>query len=460
MKLLQAQTTQDGSAKLLSMKARPMTGVDEETAVNALKECVQSLPTPAREVWGALSTGEMLTRYFTLPSEDLDELKAMALYQLDGTLPYPIQECVTSVKPLGPAGEATRVLVAVVHRPNVERLIRICQRAGLTLTGIVASSEAIGCWHRACWPSVQGSSPAGWLVADITREGLDLGVWVNGSLIYMRHVLGAVGTAEDLTTRFQETLQAYSKEQVGPPVEQVTISGGSKGFEFIPLERLESNLGLPIHRVDPQSSPFKGAFSAISQALSPEVSFSELLGVVCAPRLLEIDLLPVESRQEQARQVLFRELRRTALLVSLSMALFLVWVGVEMGGTWWQLRRAQDQINLLEPQAARVKAIAASIQSVERARQDYAFQVELLGNCTKHLLPGMTLQFLGLEADQAVTLRGTAPDLTVLTQYAAALREEPVWKEVDLRSAKSQREGGSSATDFELVLQPKSPRTR
>ncbi|MBI3615873.1 MAG: pilus assembly protein PilM [Candidatus Omnitrophica bacterium] len=454
VKLLQVQSTGEGPVRLLGMKARQVSDLEEKALADALKELVRALPVPPGEVMGLISTAELLTRYLILPSQNPQELQAMAGYQLEGLLPYSLQECVTSVKVLGPAGEGTRVLVAAAHRPVVERMVRICQQAGLNLTRIAASSEAIGHWHRACWPTDINASPKVWLVAELTREGLDLGVLVGGSLVYMREVPHRVGSVEELTAQLQETIQAYTREQVGPPVEQVTLSGWLEELGSVPLERQETALGLPVRRVDPlEASPFREALSITAQELSPEVSFSELLGAVCAPRFLELELLPLETRQHQLQQLLFREFRRTGLLVSIGVVLVSGWSGAKVGATYWQLRQVQGQVDLLNPQVARVKAMAAAIRSVQAARQEYVRQLEWLDRSAKHLSPGMTLQFLGLEAGPILTLRGAAPDLAAVTAYAAVLREESLWGSVLLRSAKTQRTGEPSNVEFEMVLQ-------
>lgn len=456
VKLLQARWVGEGQISLLGLKARHVEGMSEEAISKTLKELVHALPLPTRNVLGLLSTGELLTRYLTLPSEDPSEIKAMAHFQLEGLLPYPVGECVTSVKVLGPAGEATRVLAAAAHRPVVERLVRICKGAGLELTGIAASSEAIGFWHQACWPPAGATVPRAWLVAELTVEGLELGVLVDRSLIYMRQIASPPRDLEQLTSLLRETIQAYAREQVGPPVEQVTVSGHLDPFGPASLEMLEAALELPVHRVDPlERSPFPESLSVVAQGISPEVSFSELLGVACGVRLLGLDLLPTENRISQAKEALFRELRTTALLLSVGLFLVLGWVGARAGGTWWFLQETQAQIRLIKPQAAQVQAMVASVRSIGTARAAYAFQMETLTHSTKFLLPGMTLQYLGLEAGEDITLKGTAPDLASVTRYLAVLRDEPIWAGVILHSAKTKTLGGIGEVEFEVLLLPK-----
>ncbi|MBI3333015.1 MAG: hypothetical protein HYZ93_02865 [Candidatus Omnitrophica bacterium] len=463
IKLIQAQSAGEGPRRLLAIKSRRVSDLSEEAIAGALKEMVRSLPVPPKEVLGLLSTGEVLTRYLNLPSEDPDELRAMALYQLEGTLPISLQTCVTGVKILGPVGEATRVLVAVAYRPVVERFIRICRLAGLTLTGVATSTEAIGQWHRSCWPQGVETAPRIWLVAELSPYGLDIGVLVEGSLIYVRQVLHAgIGSAlEELTAQLKETIQAYTREKVGPTIEQVTLSGWLQGFGPAPLERLEAGLGIPVHWVDPlEASPFRESLSATAQELSPEASFSELLGAACAPNLLGLDLLPLETRWQQAQEALFRKIRVAALLAVFGLAAVLGWAGVRIGGSWWQLRQTRSQTDLSSPSAARVRGMVDAVRRVALAREAYALQMELLGSSTGRLLSGMTLQFLGLEGNAGLTLRGTAPDLAAVTGYAAALRGEPIWKNVTLRSAKSGRGPGPAAVEFEMVLEPQEAKER
>ena len=458
VKLIQVRQEGGGGLSLLGVKARQVPDTSEESLARVLQELVRALPEAPKEVLGLFSTDTVLTRYLSLPSEDRAELEAMALYQLEGLLPYSVQECVVSVKSLGAVGEATRVFVAVAHKPGVERFLRICQRAGLKLKGLAASSEAIGRWHQACWPKGPSSS-AGWLVVEFSQEGLDLGILASGNLIYMRHVPHIAVDLEGFVSRIEETIKAYQKEQIGPAIGQVSVGGWLAPLGPAVVERLEATLGLPVHRVDPlEASPFKDTLAVTVQDVAPEVSFSELLGVVCAPRLLELDFLPLETRWEQARASVFQQVRRALSLLVLCVALGVGWLGFKVGLTVWAFKRVQEETRLLEPQMERVKQMAQAIRDVHVARELYIQQLRLLDGVTQHLSAGMTLQFLGLEGDQAVVLRGSAPDLNAIAQYASALEQEPMCSAVNLRSARLQTE--TSTVEFEMVLSPRQEGTK
>ena len=455
VKLLQARREAKGSITLLGMKTRQARGSGEESLVQDLRQIVQSLPEAPTEVIGLFSSDAILTRYLSLPSQDPAELQAMALYQLEGSLPYPIQQCVVSVRALGPMGEATRVLVAVAHRPEVEKLVRVCGQAGLKLTRIASSTEAVGCWHQACWPE-EGQASSGWLVAEFTEDGLDLGVLLKGSLAYVRHVPHVTGDWEDLAARLEETLQAYRKERLGADISRVSVSGRLDLLAPGALERLEATLGLPVHRIDPlERSPFRDALALAAKELVPEISFSDLLGVVCVPRLLDLDLLPLETRLGQARQAAFRQARRGFLLLVSCFLAVAVWAGLRTAGVFWALRQCRTQTRLLEPQVARVQRQAEVVRDVGAARGFYARQMRWMSGAAQRLPPGMTLQFLGLEGDQTVVLRGNAPDLTAVTNYSAALRADALWGKVTLRAARVHAEQEQGNVEFELALFPK-----
>lgn len=454
VKLLQARRDSKGSVTLLGMKARQVhEASDEESLTRVLREMVESLPEPPGETVGLFSSDAVVTRYLSLPSQDPDELQAMALYQMEGSLPYSIEQCVVSVKPLGPMGEATRVLVVVAHRPDIERLIRICQRANLRLTSVASATEAVGRWHQACWP--EGAlDAAAWLAVEVSEDEIDLGVFLNGSLSYMRHVSHVGGDLQDLAACLEETIQAYEKERVGPKIARVTISGRLDRMAPGALERLEVLLGLAVHRVDPlERSPFKDALAVTAKEIAPEISFSDLLGVVCVPRLLGLDLLPLETRVEQARQSVFRQGRWLLALLALTMTVLAVWVGLRMACVFLATRQAHAEVLTLQAQLTRVQRKAETIQAIGTARDLYARQIRWIGSAVQHLPPGVTLQFLGMEGEGVVVLRAVAPDLTMITAYSAALRGDLLWATVALRAARVQTEQGK--VEFEMALSPK-----
>jgi Tfp pilus assembly protein PilN len=438
---------------VLGLKARRMPPGDERLTIQILRELVQGLPEPPRQAVGLFPAEGILTRTLTLPSQDPAELRAMATYQLEGLLPYSVQDCVVSIKVLGPAGEATRVLAAVAQRPEIERLLAICQGAGLQVTELACSTEAVGRWHQACWPKGLPAT-AGWLVAEMTPEGLELAVLAGGSLVYMRQVPLAAADAEETTARIEETLQAYQSEKAGPPVQRVTLSGWTQPLTPEGLERMQFQLGLPVHTVDPlEASPFRDMLALAAREVAPEISFSELLGVASAPRMLELDLLPVETRHDQLRAGLFRHLRRTLALLATGLAAVALWAGLKWGTTAVALGEIQAQIQLLQPQVERIRQRVERLRDLSAARAQYSGQMEWIAGAVRHLSPGMSLEFLELQGDRVLTVRGVAPGLDAVTRYAAEMQSDPLWQSVSLRSARQR--GEAARVEFEMALFPR-----
>ncbi len=453
VKLLQVRREPQGALKVLGLKARRMPPEDEGLTVQALAGLVKGLPEPVRQVVGLFPAEGILTRTLTLPSQDPAELRAMAAYQLEGLLPYSVQECVVSIKVLGSAGEATRVLAAVAQRAEIERMLRICRAAGLELTELACSTEAVGRWHQACWPKGLPAA-AGWLVAELTLEGLELAVLVGGSLVYMRQVPLAIADADEAATRIAETLQAYQTEKAGPPVQRVTLSGWTDPLTPEVLDRMQIQLGLPIHAVDPlESSPFGDMLAVAVKEAAPEVSFSELLGVASAPRMLELDLLPVETRYDQLRTGLVRHLRRTGALLGTALAAVALWTGLKWGVTALSLGEIQAQVQLLQPQVEQIRQRVERMRDLSAARIQYGAQVKWIASAAQHLSPEMTLEFLELQGDRALTVRGISPDLDSVTRYASELQKDPLWRSVALRSAR--RRGETEKIEFEMALFPR-----
>ena len=453
IKLLQVRSGEEGKLSLLGMKARRVEGSSEPSVAEGLKELIQSLPAPPGEVVGLLPSGEILTRYLRLPSTEPAELKAMAYYQLEGQLPFSVQECVTSVRVLEVGLESSRVLAAVVQRSVVERLIRVCSGAGLSLSRIIASSEGLGNWHRLCRPGGQGPAQGVWLVVEVGPEGIEAGVLVREQLIYMRQLSTLPADLNELAAQLTETIRAYQREQAGPPVEQVSLSGRLEAYGPEALDRLSQELNLPVLGIDPlESSPLRESLSVTVQELEPEVSFSDLLGTACSPRMLQMDLLPWENQLQRAQERVNREVRKSAVAVGLAAALFFAWIGAKVGATVWLLQQTQHRVETLEPQVVRVRKMMDSIHAGYFSRHEYALRARRLSEATSHLASGMALQFLDMDAEGILTLRGISPDLDGVMAYATGLRHDPLWKEIGLRSVKQGPEGGR--VEFELVLRP------
>ncbi len=452
IKLLQVRS-EEGKFSLLGMKAKRVEGSSEPSVAEGLKEMIRSLPAPPGEAIGLLPSGEILTRYLRLPSTDPAELKAMAAYQLEGQLPFSTQECVTSVSLLEVGLESSRVLAAVVQRSVVERLIRVCSGAGLILSRITASGEGIGNWHRLCRPRGQKPLQSVWLVVEVGPEGIEAGVLVRDQLIYMRQISYLPADLDGLAVQLKETMRAYQREQAGPPVEQVSLNGRAEVYGPETLDRLSQALELPVLRIDPlESSPLRESLGVTVQELEPEISFSDLLGTACSPRMLQLDLLPWENQLRRAQERVGREARKSAVVVGLAAALLFAWIGAKMGATVWLLRQTQHDVETLEPQVVRVRKMAGSIHAVASLRHEYALRVHRLSEATVRLVSGMTLQSLDLDAEGTLTLRGTSPDLNGVMAYAAGLRRDPLWKEIVLHSVKRGQE--DRGVEFELVLRP------
>ncbi len=439
--------------KVLGVKALRLSELKEPAIAQALRGMVDSLPVRTRELVGLLPASEILTRYVTLPSQQTSELSAMVRYQLDGALPFSVEDCVLSIKVLEQSNGSTRVLAAAVHRPVVERLIQLCQSAGLVLTEISASGEAVGYLHRACWPAGVPRITGGWLAAELSSDGLDLTVFSGNSLVYMRQITHAVDDAEEFVRLIKETQRAYERENVGPSVQCVTLGGAAVWMSTLPLESFERELGIPVHRVDSEEQSILGkSLKGITQEFGQSISFSDLLGAACGTRSVSLDLLPLESRLVRARGLFFQEVQKTAALGLLCLTIGLSWGGVHRAGLWWQLKELQRQTDSIKPRAARVQSMAESIRTLAAAREDYLFQLESIRRATDRLSSGMTLQFLGLESGRSLVLRGTGPELSAVTAYASSLRDSAFWSDVALNSAKKQTSG--DRVEFEFTLKP------
>ncbi len=453
LKLLQAKSVQGKVGALSAVKAARISGMQEKEAADLLKQMIASLPFPAGPAVLLFPNGETFSRYLKLPSTDPSEFRSMALYQLEGALPYSVQECVVSAVALDSDEDFTKVLAVAAPRQAAERMLAICRQAGLEISRIGVSSEAVGRWHGACRRSGEDLPDAVRLSVELMPDGLDLAVFSGGSPIYMRQVPQSSSDSDEIVSRIAETAQAYARERVGPPIERVTLSGSPNGFGAGLEERLEQELHVPVSRIDPlEFSPFGETLLEALRGYSGEVSFTDLLGAVCEPRLLSFDLLPAEAKQQQALAALAREGRRAAIFAGAVLLILSVWAGGRMAAASLRIQHLEQESQRIGPAAARVEKMAADLSAVAAARIEYHSRLEVLHQALSAMPSGMQIRNLVLQADGTLLLSGSAPDLKAISSYAVSLKNGPHFKNVLLRSARA-RASSADGVEFELSLE-------
>lgn len=402
-RLLQVRQTA-GGPQLLTVQAQPS---------DALPATVNRLPAPPGRVILVLPKVQVLTRYLTLPTDDLGELATMARYAVAETLPYPLEECTVAVQLLHRGEQQTKVLALILSNAVFTPMLALLRRAGLEPQAVALASEGIARWHQALSPG--GATPR--LVVEMLGRTLELIIAHEDQVLALRSVpLPAEG--EPLTpwliTHAQEAVRTYAQERAGLPVQAVTVSGPELSSPGV-VAALAEHLGLPVAVADPLGSPFVQALAGEASSLTA-VPWSDLFGLASSPEPVTVNLLPAEIRQAQHRQAIESAARR-----ALGWAALCLWLAAGVCGLAAARNLRFTQV-LVQQQAAiagaaqRAEQLAQHLSRLPAAQAALAARLRALTELQAALPAAVTLEQVTLEGNR-LTVVGSAPGLADVTTW-------------------------------------------
>lgn len=449
LKLLQADQTAE-RLHLRHLEVREVPEGDVRAAAQTLREMAATLDHPVGRCVGIVPRSELVVRYAKLPSREPAELLRLATYQMHGELPFPVEQCIVTLQPLATDPDGTRVFLAAVHRPVVDRLVTLAQSAGLTLDGIAVSTEGVAWWATRLWSRLGVTPPRGWLFAAVAGETVELGIVVQGTLVFMRRTTMPELTPERLATILQETVAASVREPVeGRPDAALLI--GAFPNPSVWEDRVEAAFGRPVSVVDPASSQlWDEPVATAAMELLHEVELVDLLGVATRPRQIALDLLPVEIKQERIRA---RERRVWGEVAGWAAAAVLIAGAVGaagLGRSWWQVRQLETEIAQIESSAQAVQAQVKFVEQGIAARAQTGALLTLLAQTAAHMPGGVTWSSATLEAQGRLLMKGTAPDYETLFTTVSAVSGISGVRRAQVQSA-IQRQAGQ--VEFEILVE-------
>lgn len=449
IKVLQAEQ-RESQLTVRHLTVREVAEGDVAAAGEILREMVTGLDRPLGRVLLIVPRSEVLTRYAKLPSRHPDELLHMATYQMHGELPFPVEECVVAIHPLDSDDQGTRVFLAAVHRPVIDRLLAVARSAGLVPEGIAISTEGAASWAGQLWAGLQHPAPGCWLFAAVSGDIVELGIVADQQLVFMRQgaMLGEV-TPERLGLLIRETVSAYTRELRGAMPNAVLVIGAFSdpgAWET----RLHERVDWPVSVVSPTTAQLWDASVApTAMELLHEIELVDLLGVATRPRHLALDLLPVEVKRERLQIQRRQAWWMLGVWGAIAVGWLAVCAAVGVGRQWWQVRRLEHRVAELEPQANAVQSRLHQIEQGLAARRHTAAALMVLTHAAGQMPPGVTWSTVTLDADGRLLLKGVAPSYEVLFQTLAALARLADVRDAVLQSATERLPG---QVEFELAV--------
>ena len=162
-------------------------------------------------------------KIITLPTTEPLEVKEMIKYEMDGLLPYPLEQliydyCILETEETG----YSRVMVFIAQKEILENHLALLREEGLEPDMIQVSTVALFNWFLAS----EGSPDRPTAILNIADGTLDLAISREGRLIFSRGVK-VEGEDKDLklVSETKRSIAIYRKEANGKPISNMVLSG-------------------------------------------------------------------------------------------------------------------------------------------------------------------------------------------------------------------------------------------
>ncbi|MBF0522518.1 MAG: pilus assembly protein PilM [Candidatus Omnitrophica bacterium] len=422
---------------------------DENAIAQKLNALLARLEYQQEPVILSLSRNQATCRYVNIPSDFDTEIEHMVVLQAWQHLPYPPEDLITGHQRIQTNQEGyTQTNVIILHKAVVERFIRIFHEAGIQDFIVALSSYGVS-WLYGFLVPQNGKTI---LCADINSHQAELVVISDKKMVFSRSfkfMKEQTGWQDLFAEEIKKTLEAYAKEVSLNQPEKILLLGQGPAQEALSYS-LKENFVLPVEIL-----PYSDKMDVISLDgnFSMGISFGGIVGLGLQEIPLSLNLLPAELKAATKRFAFRKELVHAGILMA---AALLMW-GL---GTVKDLENKERYLQLLK---AKQKTVTDEAQPLEYA--DRRFKIlenlsqkefsglDMLSELYQITPPQISLLSLGYEAGPRIILKGQAPTLDNVFDFASLLKNSSGFKDlqIEVKYATQRKLQTSQAADFEIV---------
>lgn len=391
-------------------------------------------------------------RFIKLPTTNFQEIENMAQWQAAKLLPYKIDELVASHQIIKVDKEGfSYVLLCIVPKNTIKKFIDICETLKLKPQDITLSSEGLAQWYS----SFQSEKliDEALVLVDIDREKAELVILYQDKFIFSRSfTLGDMQKDSQIKRKLVDevrlSIDSYYKQETFLPIKKMVLTGDKDYILDLPtLFRVEFNL--PIEVIDHLS---KSNFDKkIKSSIIPKnYSFASIFGLALSKVLPQINLLPKEAKD---RILYFKKRKELFKTVSLTVFAILIFLGI-FGFNFYNKKKIiqvlDRQLQEIDPTAKEVENIKDKIAIINAQLSIEGSCIEILREIHRITPKDIYLTTLIFEEKNEVTIKGTAPTMSLVFSFVPILNESPLFENVQTRYATQRKMRTGELTDFEI----------
>lgn len=372
-----------------------------------------------------------ITRFFSLPSLNREEIRQMACLQMLKEIPFSEDEVIMDAVPLTQSKGGSHVLVIAVEKKKLEAHSIIMEKLGRLPDAFALSSCSLG----EVIAQTLGS-PITYAVLYHHEGWLEFDIYQHSKLKYCRSI--PLKGNEKIDQEYQSTLKFAGLEE--KEIQKLVVIGVAPNKLFdalkikVPVVTLADFPSFPIHEL--------------------QDDFVTLLGARLTPSELYFDLLPQGERVRRDTQKLMRRVRQVGLYAALWLISVVGVYGVGVMQKIFALSSVNRQLALVEKDAKQVQGVLKRTNFLRDELEAGDIPLDIL-KALHEAIPGDTY-LLALNYDrQGILVQGTTGALGSVTDFMDRLEKTKVFSKVQLKTYSVRNVQGKQWVDFYIQSQPR-----
>jgi Tfp pilus assembly PilM family ATPase len=420
----------------------------------------------ARREYTAIATvpaNLVITKNIEIPSQDPKEIKDIINLQAGRLTPYSRDEVIIDYIHIGVFRQSyTKLLLVIVNKDIVQKQLALFSEAGINITKIVLSSEAIASLVYGHLKLEIQDSPFCVIHTDATLT--DFGVFLKEKQIFLRSI--SIGSHHLLTDKekylnrfieeLKKSLDAYNLEDIESSPTHTVFTGAIDGLKDLEVMMLDA-FRMPVRLLSVADFIPKADYIA-KETLGPrEVSMLGVAAPLFKADAGGINLIPDEVKLRLSLEERGRQIIKTG---AWAMTIFLFVCGIFLANIYFKtefLQKLNAKFKLLNAEASQIEKDFSKVKIIRNYLSNRGRSLEILTQLYDLTPLEIALTNIRLKDNGSFSVRGEASAMSAVFIYVNDLEKSSCFKNVKTKYTSKRKDQDREIVDFEVLCALEGP---
>ncbi|UCD14901.1 MAG: pilus assembly protein PilM [Candidatus Omnitrophota bacterium] len=390
-------------------------------------------------------------RNLHLPSQNRDEISNMIDLHIDRIVPYKKEDVISNYSLAGKDDMGySRLILAIVHNEIIKRQIRILDQAGFLLDDIALSSYGI--WQtilNSCRSQISRTDL--YLILDIDTTFTDFIIFSGDNMLFTRSIaiksadIGTEMGARKFLGEIRQSLLIFQNEEINKKPVKIFLSG----IDAPQIGQIiKDELDIEVKKVPAVVPP--DILQARKRTVPPDVSLTSVSNLILEGKGRRLSFILPDIQIRKSIREKIRDLSICGTLAIYIFTLICIIFLTQIYNEEHYLKKLKERASKIDKEVGDLVHQLDNIGFVKSYVNKRQTPLYIISQLQKHTPQGISFNFVGIDRENKVTLRGQAYKLSEVFRFTTILDELQYFKEAQTNYTRQRRLKDSEITDFEI----------